>query len=67
MTTERTNLTKEQTRKLLSLIKEHVTAQADLSWKGSTDPSTWEETELEAKRAERELRGYITSLARIEK
>lgn len=56
------SITPQQLRKLHGLIKGHVEAQIDLSWKGSTDPECWGDVEKAAKQASEKLRGYLADI-----
>lgn len=56
------SITPQQLRKLHGLIKGHVEAQIDLSWKGSTDPECWDDIEKAAKQAHKKLLGYLAGI-----
>ena len=55
-------LTALQARRLKACISRHVTAQVELSWKGSTDPREWGDLEEASQAADKDLKEYITAL-----
>jgi hypothetical protein len=47
---------------LKKLIKNHVEAQVELSWKGNKMPDEWPEIEIRAQVAEQQLNNFLTNL-----
>lgn len=55
-------MTNKERRKLQSLIRKHVAAQINLTWKVGVPPDEREQIEAEAKEAKNKLNAYLSLL-----